>query len=75
MAMQVKLADGQYIEQQYAFVADNNQKVAYKLNLVGLQNTIAASNNHLDLNWQQHIIHQEKNFENQKKYSYITSKI
>jgi YidC/Oxa1 family membrane protein insertase len=71
MAMQVKLADGQYIEQQYAFVADNNQKVAYKLNLVGLQNTIAASNNHLDLNWQQHIIHQEKNFENEVRTSTV----
>jgi YidC/Oxa1 family membrane protein insertase len=71
MAMQVKLADGQYIQQQYALVADNNQKVAYKLNLVGLQNTIAASNNHLDLNWQHHIIHQEKNFENEVRTSTV----
>jgi YidC/Oxa1 family membrane protein insertase len=63
--MRVTLADGQYIEQHYALVADNNQMLDYKLNMVGLQQTIAASTNHIDLNWQQHIIHQEKNFENE----------
>jgi YidC/Oxa1 family membrane protein insertase len=65
MDMRLNLADGQYIEQHYALVADKNQMVDYKLNLVGLQNTIAASTNHLDLNWLQHIIHQEKNFTNE----------
>jgi YidC/Oxa1 family membrane protein insertase len=63
--MRLTLADGQYIEQHYALIADNNQMVDYKLNLVGLQQTIAASTNHIDLNWQQHIIHQEKNFANE----------
>jgi YidC/Oxa1 family membrane protein insertase len=71
LTMQVKLSDGQYIEQQYALTADNNQMVDYKLNLVGLQNTIAATNNHLTLNWQQHIIHQEKNFENEVRTSTV----
>jgi YidC/Oxa1 family membrane protein insertase len=71
LSMQVKLADGQYIEQKYALTADNNQMVDYKLNLVGLQNTIAATNNHLTLNWQQHIIHQEKNFENEVRTSTV----
>ncbi len=70
LVMQVKLADGQYIEQQYA-LTDNKQMVDYKLNLVGLQNTIAATNNHLTLNWQQHIIHQEKNFENEVRTSTV----
>lgn len=70
ISMQVKLADGQYIEQQYA-LTDNNQMVDYKLNLVGLQNTIAATNNHLTLNWQQHILHQEKNFENEVRTSTV----
>ena len=70
LTMQVKLADGQYIEQQYA-LTDNKQMVDYKLNLVGLQNTIAATNNHLMLNWQHHIIHQEKNFENEVRTSTV----
>lgn len=65
LSMQVKLSDGQYIEQHYSFKTDNVQMVDYKLNLVGLQNTIAASNNFLNLSWQQHVIHQEKNFENE----------
>jgi YidC/Oxa1 family membrane protein insertase len=63
IAMQVKLADGQQIEQRYAFVADNNQMVDYKLNLAGMDKVIAPSNNHLALSWKQRIIPQEKNYD------------
>lgn len=65
VAMQVKLAEGQYIEQVYTLTPDNQQMLGYKLNLVGMQNTIAASNNHIDLNWKQQILNQEKNFDNE----------
>jgi YidC/Oxa1 family membrane protein insertase len=71
LTMRLNIANGQYIEQQYNLVADNSQMVDYKLNLVGLQNTIAASTNHIDLNWQQHLIHQEKNFENEVRTSTV----
>lgn len=62
VAMQVKLGDGQYMEQVYA-LTDNNQMIAYKLNLVGMNKVISPSNNHLALNWKQQIINQEKNFD------------
>ncbi len=65
MTMQVKLGEGQYIEQVYTLTPDNQQMLAYTLNLVGMQNTIAASNNHIDLNWKQQMLNQEKNFDNE----------
>jgi len=65
LTMQIKLGDNQVLEQQYQLVNENAQKVNYKLNLVGLNNIIAATNNTLELSWQQYIIHQEKNFGNE----------
>jgi YidC/Oxa1 family membrane protein insertase len=62
IAMQVKLANDQYIEQVYS-LTDNNQMVAYKLNLVGMNKVISPSNNHIVLNWKQRMLNQEKNFD------------
>lgn len=71
VSMRVTLGDGQYIEQWYQLNEGNAQLVDYKLNLVGMQQQIAATTNKLDLNWQQHIIHQEKNFENEVRTSTV----
>lgn len=65
ITMQVKLGEGQYIEQVYTLTPDNKQMLAYSLNLVGMQQIIAPSNNHLDLNWKQQMLNQEKNFANE----------
>jgi YidC/Oxa1 family membrane protein insertase len=71
MSMKVELGPNQYLEQAYSLTTDNNQMVQYQLNLVGLQQTVAATANHLELNWQQHILHQEKNFENEVRTSTV----
>lgn len=65
ITMQVKLGEQQYIEQVYTLTPDNQQMLAYSLNLVGMQQIIAPSNNHLDLNWKQQMLNQEKNFANE----------
>jgi YidC/Oxa1 family membrane protein insertase len=69
VAMQVKLSESQWIEQRFALNPSNAQLIDYKLSLNGMQQQIAPTNTQLVLNWKQHILHQEKNFDNEYRTS------
>jgi len=62
LSMKIQLSETQYIEQKYVLTEDENI-VAYKLNLVGMENVIARNTNYLDLNWESHIPQQEKTYD------------
>lgn len=69
IAMQVKLSETALIEQRYSLNPNNVQLIDYKLSLNGMQQTVAATNTQLVLNWKQNVLHQEKNFDNEFRTS------
>jgi YidC/Oxa1 family membrane protein insertase len=66
LSMQVKLNDAQYIEQKYS-LTDNQNMVAYTINLVGMEKVIAPNTNYLDLTWDAHIPQQEMSYEAEER--------
>lgn len=66
VSMQVKLNDGEYIEQKYS-LTENVNMVAYQINLVGMNQVIAPNTNYLDLNWVSHVPQQEHSFEAEER--------
>ncbi len=62
LSMKVQLNENQYIEQKYS-LTENQNMVAYHLNLVGMEKIIAPNTNYLDLSWKSNIPQQEMSYE------------
>jgi YidC/Oxa1 family membrane protein insertase len=68
--MLLSLEGGHFMEQRYTLNSETGT-LDYKLELNGLQNIIAPSNNYLDLSISQHAMLQEKSLEAEKRTSTI----
>lgn len=68
--MMLSLEEGHFMEQRYTLNSETGT-LDYKLELNGLQNVIAPSNNYLDLSISQHAMLQEKSAEAEKRTSTI----
>jgi len=62
LSMKLEIGANQYIEQYYTF-SDKTNMVSYKLNLVGMDKSIAATAKFIDMNWSAKIRQQEKTFD------------
>ncbi|MFN6082259.1 MAG: membrane protein insertase YidC, partial [Bacteroidota bacterium] len=68
--MMLSLEEGHFMEQRYTLNSETGT-LDYKIELNGLQNVIAPSNNYLDLSISQHAMLQEKSAEAEKRTSTI----
>jgi YidC/Oxa1 family membrane protein insertase len=66
LSMVLALGTNQYIEQKYT-LTDNENLVDYQLNLVGVEQTIAAGNNFIDMSWRAQMKQQEKTIEAEQR--------
>ncbi|TAE86140.1 MAG: membrane protein insertase YidC [Bacteroidetes bacterium] len=62
LSMVLTVGPNQYIEQKYS-LTDNDNMVAYEFNVVGLEKTIAASTNFIDMTWAANMKQQEKSLD------------
>ena len=64
LTMRLEVSQNQYIDYEYT-LTPNDYLVGFNVNVVGLQNIIAANATNLKLNWKQKTLSQEKNKENE----------
>lgn len=66
LSMKLNLGANQYVEQKYTLTENENQ-VDYKLNLVGVEQLIAAGSNFIDMRWVANMRQQEKTIEAEQR--------
>lgn len=66
VSMKLSLGPNQYIEQEYT-LTDNENLLDYKLNLVGVQNTLASGTKFIDMRWVARMRQQEKAIEAEQR--------
>lgn len=66
ISMKLSLSANQYIEQKYS-LTENENTLAYQLNFVGLEQTIATTEKFIALNWKAAIKQQEKSIEAEQR--------
>lgn len=73
VSMKMKTADGGYFEQKYT-IAGNSYAVQYEVNAVGLEKTIPANINDIQINWHNRLLNLEHSVETERRYSALCYK-
>ena len=68
VVMRLNAGKGQYLEYKYTLPVDS-YLVAFKINLVNLNNVIAANTSSLELNWEQQLHRMEKDVKSERNVS------
>ena len=65
VSMRLAAGEGKYIEYVYT-LADDSYLFDYKINVVGLQDVIAANSSYINLDWKDYITRKENSLENER---------
>ncbi|REJ81294.1 MAG: membrane protein insertase YidC [Bacteroidetes bacterium] len=64
-SMRLQAGEGKYLEYLYS-LKDDSYLIDYRINVVGMQDLIAANTNYINLDWKDKLIRKENNLDNER---------